>query len=384
MFDFLSTNDPNLYQGQLMLDRRKKLLIIGQQQMKLLEQTSSSKLGSIIEPLVSTMNSETATDLNSLSVLEDEFNRTLTKYTANYRLLMKEIMDTNDTSILKKFANKNVSLNNDKYYVNNYGFLHLYPDKQSWDNRNKSCDSDAIPIRQEEVDKLLKSSNMGTGQACDVAGSNIQNKSGQHAWVDVKGIKHNWNDKWATRSESCQVDAQLLDDNAFSSIPSDASNPPLANDFNCNRLNVDPIIISNLGKLNARLLTLGRQIEYQTSKFAAGDKELKGQLEVLNTNITNQIKSLEQDHQEFSRVNNGNERHRSTQDILGIRTSSEFILSTNYLKYIVALILVLLLILYTSYAYSSDNISKVSIIILCGAVLFLLYKLVNYINYKFF
>ena len=251
-----------------------------------------------------------------------------------------------------------------------------------------NCPTTTEDISQEDFDKLMPSVDMGPGQACGVAGTNIKDSDGNTGWVDIKGIRHNWSGTLATqpsnRSESCQTAAQLLNSVAFSSIPEDPSNPPLTNTFNCNRLNVDPIILSNLSELNSRLLTLGTKIQTETNKFTSADEELKRRLGALSNNITNQIKSLEQDQHEFSSLNNGMERPKSTQDILGIKTSSEFILSTNYLKYIVALILVLLLLLYTSYAFSSDNMSIISIIIVGIVALFLLYKLVKYINYKFF
>ena len=55
--------------------------------MELLEQTTSSNLGSIIEPLTSISNNET-----SISTLENEFNTTLVKYITTYKLLMNEIL----------------------------------------------------------------------------------------------------------------------------------------------------------------------------------------------------------------------------------------------------------------------------------------------------
>ena len=96
MWDLFNTNnDENLNQGQLMLDRKNKLLKRGKKHMELLEQTTSSNLGSIIEPLTGISNNET-----SISTLENEFNTTLVKYTTAYKLLMNEILTNSNNPII--------------------------------------------------------------------------------------------------------------------------------------------------------------------------------------------------------------------------------------------------------------------------------------------
>ena len=61
---------------------------------------------------------------------------------------------------------------------------------------SNSCSKEPIDITVDEFNKLLKGPNMGVGQSCDVAGYNVQNKSsGEHSWVDIKGVRHIYPDE---------------------------------------------------------------------------------------------------------------------------------------------------------------------------------------------
>ena len=63
---------------------------------------------------------------------------------------------------------------------------------------------------------------------------------------------------------------------------------------------------------------------------------------------------------------------------------TEIILRMNYLKYLVGLIIVVLLVIFSFYNFSSDRQSGISIIILLLVIIAVLYNFWNFISRKFF
>ena len=330
--------------------------------------------------------------------LEDEFNKTLAQYTKNYQMLMDELITNNKQPTLLKYAGKNIKYGNKYYYVNSYGYAHQY-DMAAWMGRSNSCSANPLDITLDEFNTLLKGPNMGNGQDCNIAGYNIQNKSnGEHSWVDIKGVRHIYpNDIWENRSASCQSMPRLLDNDAYTNVPiltsmeqlGDQEDSMLTEKSLCNTLNVDPKILRNLAKLNDKLLTLGKELLMDTNTLTAKDAAVKAQLDKFNVNMMKQLNKLQQDKKQFNNsefnINNvklGRDAYNT--NISGVKESSEFKLSSNYLQYISWLLITILLILFIFYTYSSTRQSIITLIILVVVALFLLYKFGNYIYYKLF
>ena len=63
-------------------------------------------------------------------------------------------------------------------------------------NNSNSCPSDPENVTSEDIANLkLQGPDMGSGQACGAAGTNIQNRdTNEIAWVDIKGYKHIYSD----------------------------------------------------------------------------------------------------------------------------------------------------------------------------------------------
>ena len=53
-----------------------------------------------------------------LKKLEDQFNALLAEYTKQYKLMTDELVHNNSQDVLQKYANNNVKINNNYYYVN--------------------------------------------------------------------------------------------------------------------------------------------------------------------------------------------------------------------------------------------------------------------------
>jgi hypothetical protein len=321
--------------------------------------------------------------------LEQDFNKVLAQYTTQYQLMAKEIMANNNQSVLQKYANHNVKHNNNFYHVNEFGFAQGY-DNDAWGNRSVSCSQDPVEITSDEFSKLLGGPNMGKGQACNVAGFNVENAdNGEASWVDIKGVRHVYpKDVWDKRNPSCTMTPRALSADEYNAI---TKGTDMTETTFCERLNVDPKILQNLANLNKQLLNLGTQLLTETHKLSSSDATLNTGIKTLQKSISSKLKQLQHVDQSFNnniKLGNagsgvmigGDALNRS---IEASTRDSELILRMNYLKYIVGLILVIFLVIFIFTTFSSDRQSVVSVIILLLVVVAVLYNFSNYIYLKF-
>lgn len=322
--------------------------------------------------------------------LEQQFNRLLAQYTTQYQLMAKELMSNNNLSVLQKYANNNVKHNNNYYHVNEFGFSQGY-DNDAWGNRSVSCSRDPVEITSDEFSKLLGGPNMGKGQACSVAGFNVENaENGEASWVDIKGVRHVYpKDVWDKRNASCTMTPKALDATEYNSI---VKGSDMTETSFCERLNVDPKILQNLANLNKQLLNLGTQLLQETHKISSNDATINTHIETLQKTINNKLKQLQHVDQSFNEsIKLGNAGSgvmiggsALNHSIEASTRDSELILRMNYLKYIGGLLLVIFLVIFIFATFSSDRQSVVSVIILLLVAAALLYNFWNYIYLKFF
>ena len=321
--------------------------------------------------------------------LEQEFNKVLHNYGVQYQLMAKEIMANNNQSVLQKYANNNVKHNNNFYHVNEFGFAQGY-DNDAWGNRSVSCSQDPVEITSDEFSKLLGGPNMGKGQACNVAGFNVENaENGEASWVDIKGVRHVYpKDVWDKRNPSCTMTPRALSADEYNAI---TKGTDMTETTFCERLNVDPKILQNLANLNKQLLNLGTQLLVETHKLSSSDATLNTGIKTLQKSISSKLKQLQHVDQSFnSNIKLGNAGSgvmiggdALNRSIEASTRDSELILRMNYLKYIVGLILVIFLVIFIFTTFSSDRQSVVSVIILLLVVVAVLYNFWNYIYLKF-
>lgn len=322
---------------------------------------------------------------SDLQKLEGQFNGLLAKYTQQYKLMSEELVHNNNQTVLQKYANNNVKLNNAFYYVNSHGFASKY-DQDAWKNRSVSCSREPVEISSEDFKKLLKGPPMGKGQACNVAGFNIRGEDGWTGWVDVKGMAHHYPtpDIWKNRNQSCTMNALDLTTNEVQAMPK--GDDMTQNTF-CERMNVDPKILQSLANLNNQMLTLGNQIMAETEKLAGTDAHLNAQLKKAQLNLQTTLNKLQnsQEHADpFSHDTYfGHGTANINRTLEGAARSSEIFLRMNYLKYLVGLISVILLVILSFRAFASDTVPVASMVVLVLVIIFVLYNSWNYIYRKF-
>jgi hypothetical protein len=328
-------------------------------------------------------------DAGAVNALNDQFNKLLAKYTALHKQMMSELMINNNRPALQNFAGKNVKHDNNYYYINNFGFSHVY-DNEAWKSRSNGCSSEPIDIASDEFGHLLTGPNMGIKQSCNVAGFNISNKSsGEQSWVDIKGVRHVYpKDIWDKRNSSCQGMPRPLTDDEYNSIPDGTK---MDSNTVCSKLNVNPEILTNLAKLNAQLLTLGNKLLANTKSLVGGNEHLDAEITKVHNQTVATMKKLEGDKQNLTNnvVNLGHSGVQLNQSAFnnnneGSRRSSELFLRMNYIKYLVGLIFVVLLVLFSFVTYPSNEQSTIATLILLLVILVVLSHFWSFISSKLF
>jgi len=364
-----NNTDPNLIQGKLFINNFSNLIDKVKSHLTLIGTTSSPHIGSIIEALDQddSINNNNTVIKNDVAKIDKEFNQLLVLYTKNYKLFMEELMNNNKyNDVLSKYGGKNVSYNNVKYYINNYGFAHKYNDENSWTNRSNSCSSNPINISAEDFNKLMHSANMGVGQECGVAGFNIENKStSEKAWVDIEGKKHVYSDSvWATRDKTClEPDPKSVTDSLYNTIPKYSE---MLKTSQCNNLNIDPKILNNLSYLNNRLINLAKKLLLDIKKLSTEDKSVKQELNQLKNNITNNITNLENDKQTLN-INNTS----FNTDLENKLEDSELYVTSTYTKYIIWLVACLVILALTYYSFLSSGSNTYLTMLVIGVIVLL-------------
>jgi len=329
---------------------------------------------------------------SNLDKLEEQFNKLLAQYTTQYRLMSEELIQNNNQEVLQKYADQNVKLDNAYYYINSNGFASPY-DQDAWKNRSTSCSRDSLEITSNEFSKLLNGQKMGKGQACGVAGFNVENsENGEKSFVDIQGVRHVYpKEVWNKRNDSCAMNARALTGIEYNQIPKGTD---MTDATFCERLNVDPKVLQNLANLNKQLLGLGNQIMKQTELLTGKEAELDKMLTNAQQQLQMKLKQLQQVQSSGDGFSSDTTFGNSDSVVVGqpadinrtIEAStrdSQIILRMNYLKYLVGLILVVFLVIFSFKTFSSDRQSVVSIIVLVLVILFVLYNLLNHIYHIF-
>jgi hypothetical protein len=332
---------------------------------------------------------KSTSELNKVSALQDEFNKILAQYTTMYTQMSNELMINNNRPELQSFAGKNIKHENNYYHVNNFGFTHEY-DNTIWENRSTSCSTKPVDITPDDFGNLLSGPNMGNHQACNVAGYNIHNQTtGEQSWVDIKGVRHIYpKDIWDKRSASCQGTPKSLSETEYQSIPEGTKMDP---NTQCNKLNIDPAILTNLAKLNAQLLTLGNQLLTDTTSMVGSNEHIQAEITKVHDRTSATLKRLDGENQQLqlslTKVGNSGvrlDRNSLHNNIEGAKRSSEVFLRMNYIKYVAGLIFVILLVLFSFLSFPSSKQSTVSSIILILVILVVLFHFWTFISEKLF
>ena len=348
-------NDPNLLQGQKYMEYGRSYASEVRPELELLQVTSIPGVSSIIEPLQGNDSTGAANPAatSAVSDIENDFNKTLSEYSAAHRSFSQEMLEkTQAQKDVQKYYGKVISEDGVSYsYVNDFGYTHRYSN-DAWGKNDASCPSDPTDISAEESAKLsLTGPDMGIGQACGMAGTNIKNKTtSEVAWVDIKGYKHVYSSSvWDEKDSTCDTSTTTLEGSSYDAIPSGS---PMVNTTLCEQLNVDPGTWKKLSQLNDKLVSLAGQMNKELGDLTVTDNKLKQDLTNQQANLNSYITILEDDKKELGHFN-------STYTTAGgINESSGLVLNSNRIHYLVWLILSITIASITLHSVSTGTMTR--------------------------
>jgi hypothetical protein len=359
---FNNENDMNLKQGQKLMqynDLYKDNVLKNIKMMKPLELSNETELMTIREAVdgkdSTQTNSKVLTD--KLNATEKEFNITLAEYSNTYKFFIDDLMKKSKSlDNAKKYLDNNISSDNNRYiYVNKFGFTHRYLTNDSWKNKDKTCPKTNIKMKELEKDKSnfnylvsQKGPDIGLGQACKIAGQNIQNKKTKEiAWVDIKGYKHKYTDSiWKSKLESCgKYNPIKLSEKAYNNIPSGS---PMTETTLCSQLNIDPVIWTKLSSLNQKLISLANTIVEDMGKINISNSNIKQRINDKQLLLNDYIKQLNDDKNNII-------DSKSIEIIEGKYKDSNTNLKYNESRYIIWIILAIFVFLMLFRFMNSDD-----------------------------
>jgi hypothetical protein len=329
----------------------------------------------------------------NIQIKFNEFNQLLGQYTNQYKIMANELVQNNNKEILQKYANSNIKLNNDFYFVNEYGFAHAYDATENpiVGTISASCNFGKPPteITQLEFNKLLGGRKMGTKQACSVAGYNIENSAnGEKSFVDVEGVKHIYSgETWNEKHESCNLDKKSVSDEAYKNIPTGSA---MTTATFCATINVDPLVLEQLSTLNKQLQALGNSVLSEINAISAS-QSTNNNTNFIRSSLTTNLEQLNRAQQDVVRIG---DEYKSTGNI-GLTTDSsntikarvrdtQIVVNMNYLKYILGFILVIFLMGITYYVFSYEVNSPFLVLLLIVLIILVLFNFFTFMYNKLY
>jgi hypothetical protein len=364
---FNTNDDPNLEQGKDFINREKKNEELVIPHLHILDTIYLDlNLESVSESMSredSTENVENKVVMENIREEEDIFNQTLSEYSKTYELLMKEMMEKNQTRKNSPLFGKVVSKDGNYTYVNDYGYTHKYS-TASWESKNKNCPDSAIPD-ENYLEMLNAGPDMEIGQPCEVAGKNIQNiETGETAWVDIQGYKHVYSsDVWKNKNKKCNIIPIELSNEDYNKIPQGNA---MMSTSECDNLDINPKLWKKLVMLNQKLLRLVEEISQNVHFLQYKDTRMQSEINKKQKVINNYKNFLEK------QKNSIDNKQIDYATIESEMEDSGLVLESNKLKYLLWILMVVFIIGITIHSIFNEpsNLTTTVVLILALVVLY--------------
>jgi len=339
IFNNETNKHPILKQGREFINYNHDYIKVVTPELKIIQETSSPRLSSIIETLESenSLSQNNKVQVSKVSKYENEFNRTLAEYTNTYKNFMQELLNKNQTQQnVNQYFGKVITGGDGNYaYINDFGYTHRYSN-DAWLKNDSSCPNTVISVSADDFKSLSQGPDMGIGQACKIAGQNIQNMDTKEvAWVDIKGFKHIYTqDMWENKSSDCNLNPIKISALAFNNIPNGS---PMNSTSVCTEMDVNPVLLNKLNKLNDKLVSLAQSMISEINNISSNNQTLKNKLTQKKRELTDHI----------GQFNNQKQIQFSGKDFVTIQGEQEnslAYLNYNYYHYLLWLILTIFII----------------------------------------
>ena len=354
--------NPSLNQGQEFMDFNRMHNRNEGKKIGALQVTTIPGVTSIVENMENMTSSETSKK-DLISKLEEEFNRTLAEYQVVYKQFNEDMIKINaDDKEIKKYFGEVITSGDGNYsYVNDYGYTHKYSN-DAWSSNAENCPVDPMTISKSLMSKFQKGNDMGKGQACAVAGKNIQNKDTQeYAWVDIKGKKHIYSSNlWKKKNKSCNIPAISLSAEEYNAIPSGGN---MTEAKQCNRLKANPEIMKKMHELNKKMEKLAKEMLYQMDNLDIEDANINMAMNEERAKLNNYINQISKDNSQLNFYNQDKITVYAEEEDSYLREKST---RMHYVAWCLLFLTIFALLLHT-YINPSSNVTD-NVVVVIGLV----------------
>lgn len=190
-----------------------------------------------------------------------ETNKQINHEIQAYQLKQYTILEKIQEQLLEnnKYLNENTPYLNKLFYneitnfttfVNEYGFLITFMDKDHTSVKDSSCPTDQLRQGNELYAYTRQGSEINSPPMCNIYGNNIQDKeTNDIAWVDIEGYKHEYtHHSWKNRDASCKTPIVSLTHKQYSNIPTGIFS--MNKERQCIKNTVNPALIYELQRVN--------------------------------------------------------------------------------------------------------------------------------------
>lgn len=370
--------DPNLKQGQEFMKYNKMYAKEALPHLNLLQKTHVNSVVENLDNQNSTQGKATVTSKATQKVnkLQDQFNKTLADYSATYKIFSEDLMKKNQSQQqISSYFGKVISDSDGNYsYVNDFGYTHRYS-TDAWNKNDSTCSSVPELVDVDDLQLFRKGPDMGSGQACNIAGQNVQNEETlEVAWVDIKGYKHVYSKEiWEKKESSCNLDPIKLTSSQYIAIPEGS---PMTTTHVCDQLDVNPKTWEKLNTLNDKLVSIAEKLLDEIGTLDETDMALKNEIKQQQQTIQSYISSFKDDKKVIVKANN------DVDNLNGKESDSESYLNYAYSRYILWIILAILMFLLTTQSLAGTS-SNLSMAVTVVSLLVIMYMALKWLYHKF-
>lgn len=189
--------------------------------------------------------------------LENEYNLLLSEYKSTYKKYLDEVVSKTAATNTTMANQIRQSPDGRHHFISATGVAREF-DPNSWSKRDQgACPKSAGTITNDQLNQLVKGTNMGAGEACRSGGYVAKSDNGTMAWISTEGTAHIFKD-YLNRNSTCPSSFSKLTNKQFDAIPKGAPYGPLDA---CEIIKLDTSSGRKVAAMNEKLKSLAEKMK---------------------------------------------------------------------------------------------------------------------------
>jgi hypothetical protein len=262
-----------------------------------------------------------ASGSQSLDQLKNEFDQTLTQYSAAYNQYVADFIKHQDSPTVK-YANSLVStLTGEKYLINKFGYLRKFASDAAY----SSCKSGTnVVMDSATISQIPVGANLAEKEVCGLEGQMIQDtQTKQVSWMDETGIRHSKDDS-VPIPQGCPTNFVGV---AHESYLAATGGADFTKSSTCNTSALNDDLHPTLVALNDKLIELSTQMLSESGKLRGSSSGYDQASKNADAIIKSQLAELKRQKEKLGRIMD------QTATLDATMTDNSAIVSANSLKY---------------------------------------------------